>query len=247
MKTCKHTHRVCRDVHYCHTLSRRRVRCFHVCVLISWWLKCVSVSAVWTQMDVSHVCHSERCPAVFRGVCVNFVITSLNISIQNARIILVNIYCVNLLILFCFHSDRRWVIYTYECKRDWIIVINLLIMFTIKWLNLSIYKKRNSSQRKTVWKHKNFYCCKWQRQSNLPNGSLDWWLQLFTLQEVLSGSVWLCGSRGNPEVLFRRSGSWWTVAGSCDSFLHSERVGTQTTAASLLDDLARTHNTCWTH
>lgn len=46
MKTCKHTHRVCRDVHYCHTLSRRRVRCFHVCVLISWWLKCVSVSAV---------------------------------------------------------------------------------------------------------------------------------------------------------------------------------------------------------
>lgn len=96
MKTCKHTHRVCRDVHYCHTLSRRRVRCFHVCVLISWWLKCVSVSAVWTQMDVSHVCHSERCPAVFRGVCVNFVITSLIISIQNALIVLVNIYCVNL-------------------------------------------------------------------------------------------------------------------------------------------------------
>lgn len=35
------------------------------------------------------------------------------------------------------------------------IVINLLIMFTINWLNLSMYKKRNSSQRKTVWKHRN--------------------------------------------------------------------------------------------
>lgn len=124
MKTCKHTHQVCRDLHYCRTLSRRRVRCFHVCVLISSWLKCVSVCAVWTQIDRIPVCHRRLSPhrrslrvritqpAVFRGVCINCRHWFKYIDQEHPRCSdPTDEYTVKLLILFCFHSDKRWVIY----------------------------------------------------------------------------------------------------------------------------------------